>query len=165
MFSLNSHAGVKYQRSSSDRLRACRLESLFDLAPDAGLIDASVADGDAEYLCAFQRITGDYYYLDYTLPEVRDEYMDAYLNSQSILENLDGAFNGRILLYAPSGNRHELLYASESFAEYTALEDMGIDPDLPTQSFATVTLGNTKYFYTLSDPVMTIDGSSPPVRT
>lgn len=127
---------------------------------DSGRFDLAVnSPADTTYLCAFQRIVDDYYYLDYTRSEVRDEYIKAYLDTESILKNLERAFNGHILLFSSSDDRHELLYTPEAFGDFATIEDTGIDPNTPAQSFAVVTLNDVEYIYTLSEPVKASDDS------
>ena len=97
--------------------------------------------------------------MDYTLSEVRDDYIRAFMDTQSLLKDLEDAFVGHILVFSAADAGHELIYVPEELGPFATLAETGIDPDTPSGSIATLHLNGQRMIYTLSDTVTTDDVS------
>lgn len=119
---------------------------------DAG--DTSGGDGaQATMICAFERLDGNYYYVDLSNTDALKDFLVARVDLSTILADLEDVYGGYIVLFYPDGEYYPLIRVPEAFTgEYWSLMDMGIDPKHVGDKPGVIELEGRQCIWALSDP-------------
>lgn len=133
---------------------------------DHGLFEATLpADADSEnaedggadspvsVLCMYERLYGNYYYVDLTREDELDDYVTAHVDLSAFMADLQETYGGFIVVFDALGNDFPLLYVPEEFTgQYDSALDMGIEPILSRNGSDIIELEGMRCVYALSEP-------------
>ena len=117
---------------------------------------------DATHLCAFTRLSGNYYYVDLTPLDARAVFLGARVSISDIMADLEKIYGGHILTFDADDAAHTLIFRSKDIGDgITTMGDLGIDVDAPDGGPDSIEVEGDAYVYALSQTVETTEYGQP----
>ena len=117
---------------------------------------------DATHLCAFTRLSGNYYYVDLTPLDARAVFLGARVSISDIMADLEKIYGGHILTFDADDAAHTLIFRSKGIGDgITTMGDLGIDVDAPDGGPDSIEVEGDAYVYALSQTVETTEYGQP----
>lgn len=134
--------------------------SMPNLAEDGPTL--SEKSNDATHVCAFTRLSGNYYYVDFTPIDARSVFLGARVSVSDTLADLEKIYGGLILTFDADDAAHTLIFKSEGIGDgITTMGDLGIDVDAPDGLPDSVEVEGDAYVFALSETVETTEYGRP----
>ncbi len=114
---------------------------------------AEEGEEDQYVLCAYRRLTGDYYYLYYmTLSSVETFYLTRF-DTESVISGAEAVYDGHFVTWVEEDGEYKLFYGSPVFEGREQPADLGITIGKGKSGFQPVTVDDVKYMYAVSNPM------------
>ena len=119
---------------------------------DAGSFWTRMDDRSPLLLCCYQRIGGNYYYVQYIPLSDLQAWQQTYADTAGVLQGMENSYNCLIIGAVDDGLNDRLFYVPEQFGEAESLAALGINGDTVGE-FKEVTICGEQYVWTASAPI------------
>ena len=110
------------------------------------------AEDDGYVLCAYRRLTGDYYYLYYMPLSGVETFFQTRYDTAAVLSGTETIYDGYFAAWIEDDDGYRPYYGSESLGTYDQPSDLGIVIGKGKSGFRPVTIGEERYMYAVSAP-------------
>ena len=104
-------------------------------------------------LCAYRRLTGDYYYLYYMPLASVEGFFQTRFDTESVMTGAETVYDGYFATWIEDNGEYSLFYESSIFEGRGQPEDLGVSIGKGKSGFRPTTIDDVRYMYAVSAPL------------